>query len=73
MAAMTSTVWRGPPTVLIALCGRDSPTDAESAEYPALGRQILDETPTTEPGYSLAFSDGGGPTAAQRSAAPPRI
>jgi hypothetical protein len=68
MPAMASAIWHGSIHVLLALNAREFPTDAEWNHYLSLGRRIIDETPAGGDLYGLAFSDGGGPTAAQRRA-----
>jgi hypothetical protein len=69
MPTMASAIWHGSIHVLVALNGSDFPTNAEWQVYLRLGQQIIDETPPGGDLYALSFSDGGGPTAAQRRAA----
>ena len=67
MPTMVTGAWRGASrTVIVALNGRAFASDADWAPYVTLVREALVADPRLERTYSLAFSDGGSPSATQR-------
>jgi hypothetical protein len=66
---MVHGVWRGSVWVLIALHNREHPTPGEWEAYLATARTLFDEDARRQRVRVLAISDGGGPTARQRTQA----